>query len=85
MNNEYVARAKAVIEDPKELITVAMKRANQLAHGAKPMIRTNHDKHLDIALLEIAEGLLGINREGEEETDSLVDELSSVLDDISID
>lgn len=85
MNNEYVARAKEQIEDPKELITVAMKRANQLALGAKPMIRTQDDKFIDVALLEISEGLLGINYETEVAEESVVDELSSVLDDITID
>ena len=84
MNNEYVERAKEQISDPKELIVVAMKRANQLALGAKPMIKTDHDKHLDVALLEIAEGLLTLVREDDVEV-SEVDELSSVLDDITID
>jgi len=84
MNNEYVARAKEQIADPKELIIAAMKRANQLALGAKPMIRTTHDKYIDIALLEIAEGLLDLSRESDQE-ESAVDELSSVLDDITID
>jgi len=85
MNNEYVARAKEQIEDPKELITVAMKRANQLALGAKPMIKTQDDKFIDVALLEISEGLLGVNYLTEETEESVVDELSSVLDDITID
>lgn len=84
MNNEYVERAKEQIPDPKELIVVAMKRANQLALGAKPMIKTDHDKHLDVALLEIAEGLLTISREEDQEV-SVADELTSVLDDITID
>jgi len=85
MNNEYVAKAKEQIADPKELITVAMKRANQLALGAKPMIRTQEDKFIDIALLEIGEGLLGINDAEAVTEESVVDELSSVLDDITID
>jgi len=61
-----------------------MKRANQLAHGARPMIKATHDKHLDIALLEIAEGLLAVDR-GDGDAASVTDELSSVLDDITID
>ena len=84
MNNEYVEKAKEVLPDPKELIVVAMKRANQLALGAKPMIRTDDDKFIDIALLEISEGLLTLCREDDQE-ESVVDELSSVLDDITID
>jgi DNA-directed RNA polymerase omega subunit len=99
MNNEYLAKAKEKISDPKELIVVAMKRANQLALGEKPMIlvkkkrkdldgkeiTVNEDKYLNIALLEIAEGLIGVKRPGEEveefeETDAL-----EGLDNMSID
>ena len=85
MNNAYVARAKEVLPDPRELIVIAMRRANQLANGAKPLIRTNEDKHVDVALLEIAEGLIIVDRMNEAavETDEL-DELSSVLDEITI-
>ena len=85
MNNEYVALAKEKIKDPKELIVVAMKRANQLALGAKPMIRTNQDKFVDVALLEIAEGLLDVKRDDLVEDKTPEDELTSVLDSLTID
>ena len=58
MNNSYLARAKKMIPDPQILSVVAAKRAKQLAFGARPMIKCDSENLLDVALLEIAEGLL---------------------------
>ena len=58
MNNSYLERAKQNIPDPQILSVVAAKRAKQLATGARPMVKTADENLLDIALLEIAEGLL---------------------------
>ena len=59
MNNAYLARARKQITDPQILSVVAARRAKQLAQGgARPMIKCDSENHLDIALLEIAEGLL---------------------------
>ena len=58
MNNSYLERAKQNIPDPQILSVVAAKRAKQLAMGARPMVKTADENLLDIALLEIAEGLL---------------------------
>ncbi len=58
MNNIYLERARKVITDPKILSIVAGKRARQLAWGARPMLKCDTANHLDIALLEIAEGKL---------------------------
>lgn len=58
MNNDYLARAKKAIPDVQILSVVAAKRARQLATGARPMIKCKDENVLDIALLEIAEGLL---------------------------
>ena len=58
MNNSYLERAKQNIPDPPILSVVAAKRAKQLALGARPMVKTADENLLDIALLEIAEGLL---------------------------
>ena len=58
MNNTYLNRAKEVIRDPQVLSVVAAKRARQLATGARPMIKCDSSNLLDVALLEIAEGLL---------------------------
>ena len=51
-------RAKQAIPDVQVLSVVAAKRARQLAKGARPMIKCKDENLLDIALLEIAEGLL---------------------------
>jgi len=58
MNNAYLDRARKVISDPQVLSIVAAKRARQLALGARPMIKCDSENHLDVAMLEIAEGLL---------------------------
>ena len=58
MNNAYLAKAKIVIPDPQILSVVAAKRARQLATGARPMIKCDAANLLDVALLEIGEGLL---------------------------
>ena len=67
MKNEYLYRAKQQITDPQILSIVAARRARQLANGARPMIKTDDQEYLDIALLEIAEGLLGYEFPTEEE------------------
>ena len=58
MNNSYLARARQQIADPQILAVVAAKRAKQLAMGGRPMIKCDSENLLDVALLEIAEGLL---------------------------
>ena len=58
MNNAYLAKAKQFITDPQILSVVADKRARQLAGGARPKIKCDCNNLLDIALLEIGEGLL---------------------------
>ena len=58
MNNSYLERAKKVITEPQILSIVASKRARQLALGGRPMLKCDTANHLDIALLEIAEGKL---------------------------
>ena len=58
MNNTYLERAKKVITNPQILSIVAGKRARQLAWGARPMLKCDSENHLDVALLEIAEGKL---------------------------
>lgn len=59
MNNEYLDKAKKVITDPQILSVVAAKRARQLALGARPMVKCDSENHLDVALLEIVEGMIG--------------------------
>ena len=67
MKNDYLKRAKQQITDPQILSIVAARRARQLANGARPMIKTDDQEFLDIALLEIAEGLLSYEFPTEEE------------------
>ena len=47
-----------MISDPQILSVVAAKRARQLANGRRSMIKCDCSNLLDIALLEIGEGLL---------------------------
>ncbi|MBO7147629.1 MAG: DNA-directed RNA polymerase subunit omega [Lentisphaeria bacterium] len=65
MNNEYLARAREQVPDAKTLIILASKRARLLATGAPPMVRCQEENFLDVALLEIAEGLLVPDFNGE--------------------
>ena len=65
MNNEYLNKAKQVITDPQILSVVAAKRARQLSTGARPMVKCDMTNLLDVALLEIGEGLLTYEFEGE--------------------
>lgn len=67
MNNSYLERARKVIADPQILSVVAAKRAKQLAAGNRPMIKCDSENLLDIALLEIAEGLLSYKFPEEDE------------------
>lgn len=59
MNNAYLDMAKKVISDPQILSVVSAKRARQLALGARPMVKCDSENHLDVALLEIGQGLIG--------------------------
>ena len=70
MNNSYLARARQQISDPQVLSVVAARRAKQLAMGGRPMIKCDSENLLDIALLEIAEGLLSYEFPDENETES---------------
>jgi len=59
MNNELLLKAQEKVPDAKTLIILASKRARLLATGAAPMVRVKGDVNfLDVALQEIAEGLL---------------------------
>ena len=59
MNNAYLDMAKKVITDPQILSVVSAKRARQLALGARPMVKCDSENHLDVALLEIGQCLIG--------------------------
>lgn len=66
MNEEYLARAKERVSDVRLLINGASRRAAELGRGARPLVPTmpQEDRtYLDIALLEIAEGMISITNE----------------------
>ncbi len=71
MNNDYLYRAKDVIQDSKTLIVLASKRAKALAYGAPPMVRCKEENFLDVALLEIAEGKLQASFDNDTQDDFL--------------
>ncbi len=63
MNVDYLERAKAKIPNVRLLIICASKRATELSRGAKPLVPVlpnDERSHLDISLLEIAEGKISV-------------------------
>lgn len=61
MNDAYLERARQVIVDPRELVIAIVRRTRQLARGgSNPMVRSNDKNLLDIALLEVAEGMIAV-------------------------
>lgn len=51
---------KYVDDDGYKLALLVAKRAEQLANGAEPLVKSDYKKFADIALLEVAEGKIGI-------------------------
>ena len=76
MNNDYLERARQVVPDAKTLILLEARRANELACGARPMVRCKDENHIDVALLEIAEGKLAANFDGS--PDDFLKEINAV-------
>lgn len=58
MNDTYLTKALEKVPDRRALILLASKRAKQLARGERPLIRHKELDYIDVALLEIGEGLL---------------------------
>ncbi len=58
MNAKYLEKARKVIPDPRKLVIVASRRAKHLTRGARPMVRTTDDNPLNVALMEIGDGLI---------------------------
>ena len=72
MNDKYLQRALEKIPDKRSLVLLAAKRAKQLAKGEKPLVKHKELDHIDVALLEIAEGQLTFDMPHKEgETDFL--------------
>ncbi len=60
MNFEYLETANQRINNKPLLINMVSRRVKQLADGMRPMVKPDHphQENLDIALKEVAEGLL---------------------------
>ena len=69
MNDKYLAKAMEKIPDKRALSLLASRRARQLVRGARPLIKNEEEDFLNIALLEISEGLLDYELPVEEEED----------------
>ena len=49
------------------LVVVAAKRARQIVNGSAPLVKTNSDKPVSIALHEIVDGAVGYESRDEQE------------------
>ncbi|MDA3874731.1 MAG: DNA-directed RNA polymerase subunit omega [Kiritimatiellae bacterium] len=60
MNFEYLEAANQRINNKPLLINMVSRRVKQLADGMRPMVKPDppHQENLDVALKEVAEGLL---------------------------
>ena len=58
MNNDLLLKAREKVPDAKTLIILASRRARQLATGGNPMVKTDSDNYLDIALQHISDNML---------------------------
>ncbi|MGL4854795.1 MAG: DNA-directed RNA polymerase subunit omega [Lentisphaeria bacterium] len=63
MNNLYLEQAREKITNPRILVNVAAQRASELARRYRPLVevpREDDHNYLNIALLEIAAGMLTV-------------------------
>lgn len=60
MNFEYLEAANQRIKNKPLLINMVSRRVKQLTQGMRPMVKPDHphQENLDVALKEVAEGLL---------------------------
>jgi DNA-directed RNA polymerase subunit omega len=60
MNFDYLETANQKIKNKPLLINMVSRRVKQLNEGMRPMVKPDHphQENLDIALKEVAEGLL---------------------------
>ena len=63
INEKWLSEARKKIADPRKLVIAASRRAKQISRGGRPMVRTQEQSQLNIALEEIANGLLTIEPE----------------------
>lgn len=62
LNEKYLTKALEKVGDPRKLVVLASRRARQLSHGGRPMVKANEVNHINTALLEIAEGLVTLEK-----------------------
>ena len=70
MNEEYLARARAKVDDVRLFINGVCKRATQLSKGHRrlvPSLPNDERSNLEIALLEVDEGRVIIKQGDEKE------------------
>jgi DNA-directed RNA polymerase subunit K/omega len=68
LNIKYLKRAQAKMPDSRRLVIAITKRTRMLSHGGKPMIKIDPNtmdkeglnNNINVALLEMAEGLLAL-------------------------
>ena len=77
MNNELLLKAREKVPDAKTLIILASRRARQLATGSNPMVKSDSDNYLDIALQEIGEGLLVPDFSGKPQEDDIIAQMNA--------
>ncbi len=63
INEKFLQKAVEKVADPRVLVIMASRRSRQLSRGAKPMVKTLEPEHMNIALLEIGEGLMSMEKE----------------------
>jgi DNA-directed RNA polymerase subunit omega len=67
MRSDLVAAASKVIPEPPVLINLVSARVKQLNNGRSPLVRIDHRMGAaDIALTEIIEGKIGVDRREKE-------------------
>ncbi len=69
MNNEYLERAKKHIPNAQALCVAVGKRSEALASGDRPLLKHHESDFINVALLEIAEGLINIQPKATEEVE----------------
>ena len=77
MNNDLLLKAREKVPDAKTLIILASRRARQLATGSNPMVKSDSDNYLDIALQEIGEGLLVPDFSGKPQEDDIIAQMNA--------
>lgn len=67
MRSDLVVAASKVIPEPPVLINLVSARVKQLNNGRSPLVKTDHRMGAaDIALTEIIEGKIGVDRKEKE-------------------